>query len=103
MTTDFPLVLFEFGRLMSDFSRGVSCVRRSGPCQSAGGRFHKRKAASEPHPAENRGDGRGRSPALRHIATIARIARLRQQDIEQISSEYVLLPVKIAIFHCFHP
>ena len=60
-------------------------LRRSRPRQPTWRRLHQRPAASQPRPAEDHRDGRGRSSALRHFASTSRQPRLRLKDPEQIS------------------
>ena len=60
---------------------------RSGACQSAGRSVHQRTATSESHPAENCGTGGGRSAALRHLAAVARITRLRIENPQPLPGD----------------
>lgn len=52
----------------------------TGPGQPARRGLHQRPASAQPHPTQDRGDGPPRDPALRHLATAARVPRLRVQD-----------------------
>lgn len=43
------------------------CVHRPGPGEPVRWRVHQRPAVAQPHTPEDRRDGRGRRPAVRHI------------------------------------
>lgn len=59
-------------------------VRRPGPGEPVRRRVHQRPAIAQPHTAEDRRDGRGRRAAVRHIQTVARVARMRVENTEPL-------------------
>lgn len=62
-------------------------VHRPGPGQPVRRRVHQRPAVAQPHTAEDRRNGRGRGPAVRHIQTVARVARLRVENPEPVPGD----------------
>ena len=55
-----------------------------GPGEPAGGRFYQRAAAAQPHPPQNRRDGRHGNSPLRHLTPTARFTRLCVENTLQV-------------------
>lgn len=60
---------------------------RPGPHEPARRRVHQRAAVAQPYPSEDRGNGRGRRPPLRHIPSAPGVSRLRVQDPQPVPGD----------------
>ncbi|GBO35210.1 hypothetical protein AVEN_49966-1, partial [Araneus ventricosus] len=57
--------------------------------ESARWSVHKRATPSQPRPAQNRRDGRCRSPSLRHQPATPGFTRMRLQDPQPLSGKHL--------------
>jgi len=71
------------------FFFAIYWFRRSRPRQPARRRLHQRPAPAQPRPAEDHRDGRCRRQALRHFASTSRQSRMRFENSQPISGEFV--------------
>jgi len=74
-------------RCQFNYTTNVARVRRPGPGEPVRRRVHQRPAVAQPHTAEDRRDGRGRRAAVRHIQTVARVARMRVENTEPLPGD----------------
>lgn len=62
-------------------------VHRPGTHEPAGRRVHQRAPAAQSHQVEDRGNGRGRRPPLRHIPAAQGFARLRVENPQPVPGD----------------